>query len=67
MLNSVQHEISNAQKYTNIKKFRFFQAQVLRMLLFLLTNGKMPTIVGILTFMSRKKSCSVELSMKKVL
>ena len=35
------------------------------MLFFLLINVKMPTIVGILTFMSRKNSCSVELNMKK--
>ena len=35
-----------------------------RMLFFLLINVKMPTIVGILTFMGRKKSCSAELSMK---
>ena len=33
---------------------------------FLLINVKMPTVAGILTFMSRKISCSVELSMKKV-
>ena len=34
------------------------------MLFFLLIDVKMPTIVGILTLMSRKKSCSAELSMK---
>ena len=34
------------------------------MLFFLLMNVKMPTIVGILTFMSRKILCSAELSMK---
>ena len=33
----------------------------------MLINVKMPTIVGILRFMSRIKSCSVELSMKTVL
>ena len=33
--------------------------------IFLLINVKMPTIVGILTCMSRKISCSVELSTKK--
>ena len=34
------------------------------MLFFLLINVKMPTLVGILTFMSRKKnSCSADLSM----
>ena len=37
------------------------------MLFFTFINVKMPTIAGILTFMSRKKSCSLELSMKKVL
>ena len=31
----------------------------------MLINVKMPTIVGILTFMSRKILCSAELSMKK--
>ena len=35
------------------------------MLFFLLINLKMPTIVGILIFMSRKISCSNELSRKK--
>ena len=39
-----------------------------RMLFFLLINVKMPSIVGILTFMSRKKnSCSAQLSVEKVL
>ena len=33
------------------------------MLFFLLINVKMPTTVGILTFMSGKISCSAELSM----
>ena len=33
------------------------------MLFFLVINVKMPTIVGILTFISRKISCSAELSM----
>ena len=36
-----------------------------RMLFPLLINVKMPAIVSILTFMSRKISCSSELSMKK--
>ena len=35
------------------------------MLFFTLINDKMPTIVGILTFMSGKISMSTELSMKK--
>ena len=66
MLNSVEHEILNAHKYKNIKKFSFFSdSDKPRMLFFLLINVKMPTIVGILTFMGRKNSCSIELSMKK--
>ena len=28
MLNSAEHEILNAHKYKNIKKFSFFQAQI---------------------------------------
>ena len=28
ILNSVEHEILNAHKYKNIKKFSFFQAQI---------------------------------------
>ena len=53
MLNSVEHEILNAYKYKNIKKFSFFSdPEKPRMLFFLLINVKMPTI---------------ELSMKKVL
>ena len=40
----------------NIKKFGFFfGSDQRRMLFFPLINVKMPTIVGILTFMSRKK------------
>ena len=34
------------------------------MLVFLLINVKMPITVGILTFLSRKISCSAELNMK---
>ena len=53
MLNSVEHEILNAHKYKNIKKFgRFLGSVKPRMLFFLLIHVKMPTIVGILTFMS---------------
>ena len=51
ILNSAEHEISNAHEYQNIKKFIFFSdSDKLRMLCFLLINVKMPTIVGILTF-----------------
>ena len=51
MLISVEHEILNAHKYKNIKKFGSDKS---RMLFFPLLNVKMPTIAGILTFMSRK-------------
>ena len=55
MLNSGEHEIFDAHKYKNIKKSNFFLGSGKpRMLFFLLINVKMPTIVGILTFMSRK-------------
>ena len=60
MLNLVEHEILNAHIYINIKKFGFFfcggggGSDKPRMLFIPLINVKMPTIVGILTFMSRK-------------
>ena len=55
MRNSVEHDILNAHKYKNIKKFSFFSdSDKPRMLFFLLINVKMPTTVGILTFISRK-------------
>ena len=43
-----------------------FHALSLSDVFIMLINVKMPTIVGILTFMSRIFSCSAELSMKKV-
>ena len=49
------------------RNLAFLGSDMSRMLFFPLINVKMPTIVGILTFMSRKISCLVELSMKKVL
>ena len=52
---STEDEILNALKYKNIKKFCFYLgSDKPRMLFFQLINVKMPTIVGILTFMSRK-------------
>ena len=54
MINSIEHEILIVHKYKNIKKFSFSNSDKPRMLFFLLINDKMPTIVGILTFMSRK-------------
>ena len=64
MLNSADHEILNAYKYKNIKKFSFFQAQISLECYFSCSHVKMPTTVGILAFMSRKISCSAELSKK---
>ena len=55
VLNSIEHEILNAHKYKNIKKFVFFSgSDKPGMLFFPILNVKMPTIVGILTFMSRE-------------
>ena len=57
MLNSVENEIVNAHKFKKLKKFGLFlSSNKPRMLFFPLINVKMPTIVGILTFMSRKNS-----------
>ena len=56
MLNSVEPEILISHKYKNIKTFS--------MLFFVFINVKLPTIVGVLTFMSRKNPCSAALSMK---
>ena len=55
MLNSGEHEILNAHKYKKYQEIQLFSdSDKLRMLFFLLLNVKMPTTVGILTFMSRK-------------
>ena len=55
MLNSVEHEILNAHKYKKIaSNSAILGSDKPRMLFFLLIHVKMPTIVGILTFMSRK-------------
>ena len=55
MFSSVEHEILNAHKYKNIEKFGFFLGSAKpRMLFFPLINVKMPTTVGILTFISGK-------------
>ena len=63
MLNSAEHEILSARKYENIKKSSFSGSDKPRVLFFLLINVKMPTIIVIITFMSRKNSCSAELNM----
>ena len=54
MLNSVEHEILKAYKYININKFGFLGLDKTRVLFFSLINVEMPTISGILTFMSGK-------------
>ena len=50
MLNSFEHEILNAHK----DKEAFSGSENPRMLFSPLINVKMPTVVGILTFMGRK-------------
>ena len=68
MLNSAEHEIVNAHKYKKYPEIQLFSCSDKPIILFfLLINVKMPTIVGILIFMSRKNSCSAELSLGKVL
>ena len=67
MLNSVEHEILNAHKYKNIKKFGLFKGQLsLECYFSPLIHVKMPTIVGILTYIRGEKFHS-QLSMKIVL
>ena len=54
-VNSAEHEILNAHKYDNHRKFSTLGSdKPVRLLFFLFINAKMPTIVGILTCMSRK-------------
>ena len=55
MLNSAEHEISNAHKYKMSRNSLFLGSDKPRMLYFLLINVKMPTTIGILKCMSRKK------------
>ena len=54
MLYSVEHETLNAHKYKYQEIQLFIGPDKPRILFFPLINVKMPTIVGILTFMSRK-------------
>ena len=55
MLNSIEHKILIAHKYENQEIQHFSGSDKPRMLFFLFMNVKMPTIVGILTFMGRIK------------
>ena len=55
MLSSVEHVILNAHKCKKYQEIRpFLGPDKHRMLFFPVLNVKMPTIVGILTFMSMK-------------
>ena len=55
VVNPAEHEILNAHMYKKYQGIqRFSGPDKLRMLFFLLSNVEMPTIVGILTFMSWK-------------
>ena len=54
ILNAAEHGILNAHKYKNIMKSALAGSNKPRMLCFLFINVKMPTILGILTFLSRK-------------
>ena len=54
MLNSSEHEISTADQKLKYRQMKMFLALSLSDVVFImLINVKMPTIVGILTFMSR--------------
>ena len=54
ILNSVEHENSTAQKKLKYQQMKKFLALNFSNVVFImLINVKMPTIVGILTFMSR--------------
>ena len=56
MLNLVEHEILNAHKYKNIKKFSCFSAQKsLECYFSLHINVKMPTIGGIFNIDEQEK------------
>ena len=57
MLNSTEHKISTAHKKLKYRQMKKFLALSLSDVVFImLINVKMPTIVGILTFMSRINS-----------
>ena len=67
MLKPAEHELLSARKYKYQEIQLFSGSNKPRMLFFLLINAKMPKTVGILAFMSRKNSCSTEVSMKRVI
>ena len=53
MPNSTEHEISTAHKLKYLQMKKFLDSSRLDVVFIMLINVKMPTIVGILTFMSR--------------
>ena len=53
MLNSTEHEISTAHKLKYRQMKKFLALSLSDDVFIMLINVKMPTIVGILTFMSR--------------
>ena len=56
VLNAAEREILNAHKYRKYQEIQLFACTDKRRIIFFPPiNVKMPTIVGILTFMSRKK------------
>ena len=61
---SMKFQILMGTKYQEIK---LFQALLSLDAIFLLMYVKMPTNVGILTFMSRKILCSAEMSKIKII
>ena len=68
MLNSVEHEILNAHKYKNIKKVGFLLGSDKPRMLF--SRSKILKCQQLLAFyhlVAGNNSCSVELSMEKVL
>ena len=54
IFNSAKHVMLNAHEYQSIKNFSFLGSDKPRMLYFPALNIKVPTIVGILKFMSRE-------------
>ena len=53
VFSSAKHEISTAHKTKMLKTLIFFAFKLSDLVFIMLLNFKMPTIVGILTFMSR--------------
>ena len=68
MYNSTEHELSIAHKKLKYRQMRKFLALRLSDVVFImLTNVKMPTIVGILTYMSMINSVLSRIEHEKVI